>query len=611
MIRRFVIPVCVFTATLLPAAPVVPLVNLVDDQTLFAISITDAPALLRGWDASPLATTWNDAQVVKFLAPLRAEMQVDEWDADTREATGLTVRELLALAGGEALFAVPAFDFTTFDAKRPPAFLVALEVGGEGEKIEKILTDSAERKSLKDETETFAGVKVVVRTMPETPASADEAADTAGDDTTEPEVVAARTLSWAIVDGIWLISSDKQRVFAAIDAVKQGGVESALGNSERFLRTRQRVGEAQSLAYANMPAIYPLLRDAVQVAKAKSERGVNSLGLDIEVVFNALGLDALGECYVALLIDDKETRMNAGFVYAEERGLLKLAAYQPGPAAQPNWIPAKWPSVSTARFSMSKAYAALEELLAGVSPMFSAVAQARIRTFNKQLRLDLKRDFIGSIGDDLVSAYAIPPGLEPGVVPAWSEMDQLFSFSLVNEPAFTKSVEALKSLVGPAAEQMFIKREYLGNTLYTLNLPTAPGAKPMRGFTYAIANDTFLLGIGSPATVESALQGMASGEGLFWKRDDVQAALADLPADASGLQVQDLRVMIASLVETAVQLQSLASATEPGADKTAFVDAASRPDADVIARHWGLSSGYATRTSEGIFSTTRLAHPQK
>ena len=518
---------------MLTAAPSVPLVNLVDDQTVFVFSVTDAPALLRGWDAGPVASTWNDAQVVKFLAPLREELHVEEWDADSRAATGLTIRELLALAEGEALVAVPAFDFSKLGDKTPPPFLLALETGAQSAKLEKILADSLAKKNLPDETELFSGVKVHHRPL----------------SSNNTEEATQSTISWATVDGTWLLSADKTRVFSAIDAIKQGGVNSALGKSERFLRTRERVKDAQAIAYLNIAAIYPALQNAVTVAKAKSAGGANPMGIDPEAMFAALGLDALSESFIALRVDDKETRMDAGLIYSEERGLLKLIAYQPGPAVQPDWIPAKWPSVSTAKFSLSKAYAGLEELLESVSPMLAGMAQGQIRAFNKKLRIDIKRDLIGSIGDDLISAYAVPPGLDAGAVPAWTEMDQLIAFSLSNPATFTKSVEALKSLAGPAAEQLFTKRDYLGSTLYTLNQPApVEGAKRAKGFSYAIANGTLLVGIGSPVTVESALQGMASAEGLFWKRDDVKAALADLPADASGLQVQDLRVLVASLV---------------------------------------------------------------
>lgn len=605
MITRtlFAAPALLVIATLLPAAPVVPLVNLVDDQILFAVSVNDTPALLKGWDAGPLAATWNDPQVVRFLAPMRSELKVDTWDAETKAATGLTVRELLALAEGEALFAVKSFDVATFDSGTPPPLLIAIEVGKQGEKIEQIMADAAAKKARKVEIETFSGVKVNL--TPTGKPGADEAADAA--DEAQPGV-----LAWTIIEGVWLLSPQKETVFAAIDALQQGGHVSALGKSERFLRTRQRIGDAQSLAYVNFPAIYPLIRQAVAAAKAKSAERSNMMGVDMDVMFDALGLDAVGELYVAMAAGENETRFDSGFAFSGDRGLVKLLAYEPGTAPRPEWVPAKWHSVSTGRFSLPKAYEGIEELLEAVSPMFSGMAQGQIRSLNKQLGIDIKRDLIGSIGDELTSAYAVPAGFTGGTVPPWTEMDQLVAVSLVNEAAFIKAVDALKLLAGPAAEQMFLKREYLGQTLYTINTPAGEAGKAARGITYAIANRTFLLGIGSPATVENVLQLMASPQDSFWDRDDVKAALADTPAQASMIQVQDLAVMMKSFVETAVQLQNQADAAQdPDAKKKTYVDVNARPDDETISRYWGLSAGHGERTSEGIFSTARIAHPKQ
>ncbi|MBC8119059.1 MAG: hypothetical protein H7X75_05735, partial [Burkholderiaceae bacterium] len=109
-------------------------------------------------------------------------------------------------------------------------------------------------------------------------------------------------------------------------------------------RTRQRIGDAQALVYVNLPAIYPLIKEGVAAAKAAAGAKPNMLGIDPEAVFDALGLDALGESYVALAMSETSTRLDFGLAYTEERGLLKLIAYQPGPTSQPDWVPAKWPA---------------------------------------------------------------------------------------------------------------------------------------------------------------------------------------------------------------------------------------------------------------------------
>lgn len=604
--RRLFAAAAGLAASLLSAAPAVPLVNLVDDQTLFAVSVTDTPALLRGWDSSPLAATWNDPQISKFLAPLRADLDHEAFEADVKEATGLAVSELLALAEGEALIAVPKVSIADFGSKSAPPVLFALEVGSQAAKVEKLLADTAAKKSIAEETEEFSGAKVHLRPLPKpSKEEGDEAADT--DSGPVPEL-----LAWTIVDGVWIISFEKERVFAAIDALKQGGLPSALGKSERFLRARERVGDAQGLFYLNFTALNPLIRELAESFKARSQGRPNPMGVDSVSLLNAFGLDALNDLYAAIKVDVPETRLDVGLGYTEERGLLKLLAYQPGPSPQPAWIPAKWPNVSTGRYSPQRAYAGLEEFVETLSPLLSGLAQGQIRALNKKLGVDLVRDLIGSLGEDLVSGYALPPGVPAGTVPPWDQMDQLFAVSLVNEPAFTRAIEALKSLAGPQAEQMFLKRDYLGTTIYTFNSPPkAKGVRASRGFSYAIANGMVLVGIGSPGSIESALQGMASPQDGFWKRADVREALAGVPNEACSIQVQDLGVMMASFVETAVNWQESANAGKTDEEKKIYVDPEARPDPETLSRIWGLASGYSLRTPEGLFTTTRLANPKK
>jgi len=330
-------------------------------------------------------------------------------------------------------------------------------------------------------------------------------------------------------------------------------------------------------------------------------------------VLGALGLDALGEAFWGMHIGVRDTRMDFGLTYTEERGLLKLIAYQPGPAPRPDWIPAKWPSVSSGRFSVVQAYAGLEQLLDGISPMLSGMAQGQIAALNRKLGIDLKRDLIGSMGDQMVSAYALPPGLAAGETPSWDQMDQFFALSLDNVDAFTRAIEALKQLVGgAAADQLFTKRDYLGQTLYTVNMPSKPGAPAARGFSYTIANHMLLLGVGSPATVENALQGMRDGQGAFWKRDDIKTALAGMPAEASSIQFMDMRLIISSLLEMAVRTADVPGngKAKPGADIKSLVDVSAKPDAEVIGRYWGMATGYSVKNANGFFGTSRLAYPQ-
>src|SRR5438270_438212 len=104
-LRRF----SYFVASALLAAnafAATPLLSLVNDQTPFVISIHDTPTLIKNWDQSPWAKTWNDDQVKKFFGPMRTQLKVDEWDEICKHETGYVVRDLLNLAKGDALIAL-------------------------------------------------------------------------------------------------------------------------------------------------------------------------------------------------------------------------------------------------------------------------------------------------------------------------------------------------------------------------------------------------------------------------------------------------------------------------------------------------------------------------
>ena len=63
----------------------------------------------------------------------------------------------------------------------------------------------------------------------------------------------------AMCDGVWLSSPSYERVCAAIDAIRKGGLSNALGRSEGYLRAQKRAGAAHLVAYGSFPAIYPPL----------------------------------------------------------------------------------------------------------------------------------------------------------------------------------------------------------------------------------------------------------------------------------------------------------------------------------------------------------------
>ena len=593
--------VSVLAALFATVAPAAPLTQLVPEGAPFVLSVTDVQLLLNGWDQSPWARTWNDEQVKKFFAPLRSQMKMDEWDDLTKAETGHTVRELLALAQGEALLAVTDLNFVGEDAPQEFPFLLAIGIGANSAKVEELIAEADKKDEAPPaEIEDYAGVKLHVYT--------------------ETKEEKERTFVWAIVDGVWMISGSRATISSAIDASKGGGLPNALAKSERFLRAQQSAGSAQALAYVDLQAIVPLAQRAIETsAAAGAAQGGAASMFEASAVIRALGLDVLNDFSLAFDLQEGASDFSGALTYSDRRGLINLLAYEEGPAAQPAFVPARWVSAASMKYSLKKAYAALETILDQMSPVLYGMVDGQIKGLNRQLGIDLKRDLIGSIGNDVITGYALRPGAAPGAPAA--DLDQFIGFSLENAEAFTNAVEALKRMGGPNLEQMLVKREYLGHSMFVF---TPPGDNPAsKGMSYAITPNFLFMGIGSPATVEAALQGLPGNQPSLWQRPEVKTALSHMPANASAIQFQDTKALLGYAFDSAANMLGqtetapAAAAVDENGDPVEaepakpMVDASAKPDAATLAKYWSYSWGSGYMDSRGVYFRSTIDHPSR
>ncbi len=575
------------------------LINLIDENAPVVIVVQDVPELVKNWEHNPLARTWNDEQMKKFLAPLRAKMKVDEWDDKCKAESGYTVAELIAMAKGQALVALTSMDFALGDTKPNPAnipLIVALEIGDNAEKVAKIIAANDEKEHATVRTEDFAGVTLHIYVKSEENGGGEE-------------------FLWAMADGIWFLSPSKLTLQKSLDALQKGKAASPLGESERFLQIKKQAGDANLTFVANIEAIYPAIKKAVE-AKAASG-GSQPLGIAPGTLLSALGLDAIKDFYFSVNMGEAATEMQGGLTYAELRGILKFLAYHDGPVAQPDFVSAKWITVTTGRFSLGEMYTAIRELVNGVNPMLLGLLDGQIKNLNTQLSVDLERDLLGSLGDVIIAANAGRPGASVDSPTPIAEFDQLIALSLQNAGAFTNAVDALKRMMGPQAEKLFEKREYLNQTIYSAVVPNPkPGQK---SFSYSITSKYLFIAVGSPAVIETALQGLDGKQPTLWQQPEVKAALADVPAKACTFQFQNTRSMMGSLIESLVQIAPLlaskakADASEDEGDEKVEsgnfpFDLSAKPDAATLAKYFSTSTGYGWRESNGLYFHSKMNH---
>ncbi|WP_138223389.1 DUF3352 domain-containing protein [Nibricoccus aquaticus] len=555
-----------------------PLINLVGDQAPLVISFDDVPSMIKACGDSPWAKTWNDEQVRKFFAPLHAQMKFEEFDAKVKAETGHTFSELIEFATGDALIALTTadIDFEAEDADDNIPLVIAVDLGANASKVEKLLED--DRKKNPDnthETEDFAGVTLHIETSKEGAKGPSKA-------------------YWTLTDGVWIFGFHKDTILSAIDAFKKGGAENAFGKSDSFLSARNKGGQSHLSMFVNFKPIVAKAQQEIAKKAAQSEQ--SNPFLNPVAIIPALGLDAWNQMYFNIHFTDAQTVATGGFTFSEERGLLKMFSYGHGPVARPAFVPAKWMAVSSGKFSLKNFYSGLEEMLGAYNPGVLGMGQMYVKNFNEQLGIDIKRDFFGSFGPDMISGYA--PRAGASKTASMDELDQFVGLSLDNPKAFTTALDALLKMGGPQAEQMIVKREFLGSTINTIAVPS-PEGQPAKSFSYAIAKNYLMLSIGTAGAIESALQSGPS----FWERSEVKKALASIPGDASSFTYQDTSALIGTVFQSFVQL-----AANPASQGQSPVDASAAPDVSTLSKYWGDTVGYLTRDSQGYFFKTTLEH---
>ncbi|HKB90545.1 MAG TPA: hypothetical protein VKC60_08515 [Opitutaceae bacterium] len=609
------------------ARAAVPFLSLVDDDTAFVVSANDVPALIKKWDASPAAHAWNDPEIEKFFAPLRAKMKIDEWDDKTKAETGYTVRELLGLVTGQILVSVgdiPAF--LKLNEGAEPSFALLGDIGGNQAAIEKLMAKEREASKEEESTEEFQGETLHLRKHVE-------------DDKSKERP------SWAIVKGIFVSALPVDRLRRAVAAIKHGSAESPLSASSNFQTAKQHMGEADYLVYCNIEAIYPTIEKAANDKFASKKSGPqNPMAPDPQAIIKALGLDVLRTFYFSGRLDADGGDSSLGLTFSENRGIVKLLAFGDGPVPQPAFVSNKWVTVSSTNFSFKDAFAALEEILANASPALSSMVQSQIQQFGKNLGIDIKRDLIGSTGPGLISGYSLKDGQSADAPPAFDQLGQFLAMSLTNAQAFENAFEALKRMTGPNADQLFKKRNYLGFNLYTFEAPTPPqaaGAPPVpkpaagAGFSYAVTPEYFFMSTGSVTPLETALQGLRSAQPTLWENSDVKRALANVPGNACSISYQDLRVIMPAVVETFVKMDQMQSAVRaarapkvnppgtppnspPAVKKAAStnnwltetIDPKAKPDPTIWRKYVWFAVSYTVRDNNGIYIYGHSQNPR-
>lgn len=572
-------------------------------DTALVLHLSDFPTLRANWEHTPMAKTWAEPDVQKFFAPLIEKFNSGEGGKaidELRKTTGMELKEILDLFPGEV--AVALLDLKPLmqgQGEHNKQVVVLAEIGGNRTKIEELRRKGLESTGETEVTEEFQGetLHCVMKKNSET------------GELTPSE-------SWVIVGETFILAEPKEALQRVVALLKQGG--DSLATVEEFASLYARQPKCGLALFANGEAIIPGVIEIVQAATATSEQGAFA-GLSAVDLIRHLGGDTVRSVSFTASVLREETTTEFRVSWRETRGIWRWLAVGAPPVTLPAEIPESWVGAAVMRFSFPQMYHAFMESLRTATPAIEQKARQQIQGLNQYLKIDLERDLIGSIGDDVYSGEALNLDAD-GKPSVANPTHQLIGIGLKDSATFDRTLETLKGMA-PPLQQMIKTREYLGERIHVFTPPMPPPEMRKPGqavpptIAYSVTRTHLLLAIGDDRMIEGVLQTRAGNGRSFWKKPEVVEAIEHLPPGYVGVSAYDTGRVVSMLFDVATNAQQMMSAGaqadgDDSAAKNAFVDPSARPNAEAIARHWKTYATGSYMEPNAIRSISQIKHSE-
>lgn len=271
----------------------------------------------------------------------------------------------------------------------------------------------------------------------------------------------------AVAGEMLVVGFDRGEVEAVLRR-RNGAFADALEGNTVFQSDRARFfRDAKGWAWVNVGEV-------VRYAFAKAEP-VNAnpaspfaLALDVRRLLNALGLGGWKSLAMALDFDERggEADVFINLPEAERKGLFKLLETERQSAAPPAFVPDDVAKYSRWRKDGQELINILERTAAEAMPPFAGFISMMIDQAGKAKNpdFDFRRQFIGNLGNDLISLTWAPKAL---TLPALSAPPALYLIGSGNPPALMDALVTAQSAMGmPGAKAK--EEEFLGQKIVSL-----------------------------------------------------------------------------------------------------------------------------------------------
>ncbi|MBI4661995.1 MAG: hypothetical protein HY735_24500 [Verrucomicrobia bacterium] len=470
-----------FVRSSLAAAP--PPEQLLPANTIGMITIPDWDSVAAFSERSSLGSLWRDPALKPFKDHFLKRFEEDVLKRFEREL-GIQFADYADLVHGQVTFAVTPGG-ADGSSEQKPGILLLIDSKGQAERLrtqwaalKKKWVDSGKQiktEKIRDvEFTTFLVQQAdVARTLekafpaPDAPKTgeAGEAEKKEG----HLEVIFGQS------DSLLLVGSSTKELEKILIRQSGGAVLPLAEQADYEANHSALFRDALAYGWMNFKPIYDLLLREVSES-AKSGAAGNLMGPSPEKILAAIGLGGLKTVAFKFggSAEGSAAELFLGVPEGARQGIFKILVAEAKDASPSPFVSAETVKYSRWRLDGQKAWAAIESMIASISPEVANLFQMTMSTLGKDKdpNFDLKKNLIGNLGDDFIVLEKNP---RAATLADLSSPPSLFLIGSPNAEKLAQAISAGTSMFSLATGATQQEREFLGRKIYSFPLPVPPG----------------------------------------------------------------------------------------------------------------------------------------
>jgi len=517
------------SAVLQSGAEIPPAEELLPQDTLFMMTVPDFGRIREIFKASPQNQLWNDSAMRPFKEKFLARWS-EEFVKPLERELGLDFDNYISLPQGQLTFAVTQ-NGALEKQDQPMGKLLLLDTRDKSAQLQTNLFELRKKwvdagKLIKEESICGFEFFVLPVTTNDVPRTLQKffprgpQVQELGDDENKKVEPPRSELIIGQADSL-LIIANSMKVVEKVATHLTGGSMPSLKDLPAYDADHQAMFRgAPFYGWGNMKALIELINR--QSSERKEPDAPDPFGnVTPAKVVAALGLVGLKTIAFNLEISN-EGRLFQFFIGVPEsarQGIFKLLGSEGKETGPPAFIPGDAVKFQRWRIDGQKAWATLEKMLGEISPQWLGGVNSLLDAANNLAKerdpgFDVKENFIGNLGDDLLSYEKAPRGTSPAA------MLSPPSLLLIGSPNPDRLAAALKSILTFLNQQGGTpsEREFLGRKIFSLPAPAMPlpiptGARPTAPRTLNCAASGGYVALSTDAAMLEEFLRSSSSEG--------------------------------------------------------------------------------------------------